>query len=64
MRVRLPYLACLVGGMVIGFGLGHSVFPQLEAAFGDALTDILFGIVGVLFAAIAYEIVVIFWRPD
>jgi hypothetical protein len=63
-RDRLPYMACLVGGMAIGVVLGDSVFPQLEAAFGDPITHIFLGIVGVVFAAIAYEVVATFFGPD
>jgi hypothetical protein len=44
--------------------LGHRVFPGLEGVFGDPLADIFFGIVGALFAAIAYEMVAMFLRPD
>jgi hypothetical protein len=63
-RIPLPYTACMVGGTAIGVILGHSVFPGLEAVLGDPLADIFFGIVGALFAAIAYEMVAMFLQPD
>ena len=64
MRVRLPYIACLVAGLAIGVGFGGGIFPQLKVAFGEPLTDIFLGIVGVVFAAIAYEAVAMLWGPD
>ena len=63
MRVRLPYIVCLVAGLAIGVGFGGGIFPQLEVAFGEPLTDIFLGIVGVVFAAIAYEAVAMLWDP-
>jgi hypothetical protein len=40
------------------------LFPEIEAMFGDPLTDIFFGLLGAFFAAIAYETVAMFLRPD
>ena len=39
-RIPLPYTVCLVGGMAIGLIFGHRVFPELEAMFGDPVTDV------------------------
>jgi len=55
------YLAC---GTVVGLVFGDRVFPQLEAAFGDPLTDIVLGIAGLVLAATAYELVVMLLRSD
>jgi hypothetical protein len=63
-RIPLPYTVCLVGGMAIGVIFGDRVFPELEAMFGDPVTDIFLGAMGALFAAIAYETVAMFLRPD
>jgi hypothetical protein len=55
---------CLVGGMAIGLIFGDRVFPELEAMFGDPVTDIFLGAMGALFAVIAYETVAMLLRPD
>jgi hypothetical protein len=63
-RTPLPYTVCLIGGMAFGFLFGDSLFPQLEATFGELVTDLFLGTVGALLAAIAYEIVTMWLRSD
>jgi hypothetical protein len=63
-RFQSLHTVCLIAGTLIGVILGDRVFPELDAAFGDPVTDIFFGIVGTVFAAIGYEIVAVFLRPE
>lgn len=63
-RTALPYTLCLIGGMAFGFLFGDSVFPQLQATFGELVTDLFLGAVGALLAAIGYEIVTMWLRSD
>jgi hypothetical protein len=50
--------------MAFGFLFGDSLFPQLEATFGELVTDLFLGTAGALLAAIAYEIVTMWLRSD
>jgi hypothetical protein len=50
--------------MAVGFLFGDSLFPQLEATFGELVTDLFLGTAGALLAAIAYEIVTMWLRSD
>jgi hypothetical protein len=63
-RVLLPHTLCLVGGTLVGAIFGDKVFPGVEEMFGDPAADIFFGLLGAFFAAIAYETVAMFLRPD
>lgn len=60
MKLRIPatsYTVSVIGGMIIGVIFGDRVFREVEAAFGDPLTDIFFGLMGGLLAALIYEII-------
>jgi hypothetical protein len=46
----------VTGGMIPGLVLGDHIFPQLEAAFGDPLTDIVLGLWGAIFAGFLCEV--------
>ena len=61
-RIPLPQAACLVGGALIGVAFGDVAFPEIEAMFGDSIDEIFFGLLGALFAGVAYEIVATFLR--
>ena len=63
LKIPSPYTLSVGGGMVFGLIFGDRLFPQLEAAFGDPLTDILLGLLGALIAALIYEIVAYFRGP-
>jgi hypothetical protein len=58
-RTRIPkaYAMTVVGWTIAGVVFGDLIFPEMEAAFGDTLTDIVFGIMGAVIGALAYEIV-------
>jgi hypothetical protein len=45
--------ACFVAGLLFG----DFVFPDLEDAFGDPMTDLLLGLLGAIVASLIYEIV-------
>jgi hypothetical protein len=64
LRILWPQAACLIGGTVIGAAFGDKIFPEIEAMFGDPVTDIFFGLLGAFFAAIVFEAVQMFLRPD
>jgi hypothetical protein len=66
LRLRIPfsYAVCLIGGTLVGAIFGDRVFPGVEAMFGDPATDIFFGFAGGFFAAVGYEMVAMFLRPD
>jgi hypothetical protein len=55
-RVPVSYTVYVLGGMFIGLFFGDKAFPQFEAAFGDPVTDIVLGVGGAVFAAVAYEV--------
>jgi hypothetical protein len=59
----VSYTIYVLGGMVIGLFFGDKAFPQLEAAFGDPFTDIVLGVGGAIFAAVAYEVRASFLWP-
>jgi hypothetical protein len=63
-RFQSRYTVFLVGGTLIGASFGERVFPELEAMLGDPITDIFFGLLGAFFAAVLYEIAIMFLRPD
>jgi xanthosine utilization system XapX-like protein len=66
LRLRIPfaYVACLVGGTLIGAIFGEKVVPWVEDMYGDPSADVFFGLLGAFFAVIAYEVVAMFVRPD
>jgi hypothetical protein len=45
----------VTGGMVLGLIFGDHIFPQLEIAFGDPLTDIILGLWGAIVAGFLFE---------
>jgi hypothetical protein len=53
----LPYLACIVGGLVVGLAFGDEALPSIGTTLGDPLANILLGISGGFCAAIACEVV-------
>ena len=55
-RIPVSYTVYVLGGMFIGLLFGDKAFPQFEAVFGDALTDIVLGVGGAVVAAVAYEV--------
>jgi hypothetical protein len=63
-RIPLPFTVCLIGGMAIGVAFGDRVFPEIETVLTNPVDDIFLGILGALFAAIAYETVAMFRRSD
>jgi uncharacterized membrane protein YeaQ/YmgE (transglycosylase-associated protein family) len=58
-KTRIPkaYTITVIGGTIAGVVFGDRIFPEMERAFGDPLTDIVFGMVGALIGAFAYEVV-------
>jgi hypothetical protein len=56
-RVRPSYVVCVAAGFAIGLFRGDWAFPYIETAFGDPLDDIVLGLAGGVFAAIAWEVV-------
>ncbi len=52
---------CLIGG-TSGLLFGDRLIPQLEVRFGDPLTDIFLGIVGLVLTAVAYDMATVFAR--
>jgi hypothetical protein len=63
-RIAYSYMACLAAGTVLGLLFGDRLFPDLEALFGDPVTDVFLGLAGMVLAAVAYEAVVAFLRPE
>jgi hypothetical protein len=61
-RVPFAYIACLVGGTLIGAILGDKAFPWVEDIYGDPAADIFFGLLGAFFGIVAYETVAMFLR--
>jgi H+/Cl- antiporter ClcA len=55
--VSIAYVACIVGGLVLGLLFGDRVLPNLGAALGYPLADIFLGAFGGLCAGIACETV-------
>jgi hypothetical protein len=52
---RKVFALAVTGGMVLGLTLGDHIFPQLEIAFGDPLTDIILGLWGAILAGFLFE---------
>ena len=49
------YAVAVTGGMLVGLIVGVKMFPQLETAFGDPLTDIVLGLWGAIIAGFLCE---------
>jgi hypothetical protein len=58
-KTRIPkaYAMTVVGWTIAGVVIGDRIFPEMETAFGDTLTDVVFGMLGAVIGALAYEIV-------
>ena len=52
---RKVFVLAVTGGMVLGLTFGDRIFPQLETAFGDLLTDIILGLWGAIVAGFLHE---------
>jgi hypothetical protein len=52
---RKVFVLAVTGGMVLGLTFGDRIFPQLETAFGDPLTDIILGLWGAIVAGFLHE---------
>jgi uncharacterized membrane protein YeaQ/YmgE (transglycosylase-associated protein family) len=59
MRMRGPTTHALTigGGFTAGLLIGDHIFPELESAFGDPMTDLFLGVLGAIVAGLIYELV-------
>lgn len=60
--VSWPQAVALVGGALIGVVVGDRLSPEIEAMFGDPVTDIFFGLIGAFLGGVLYEMVATFSR--
>jgi hypothetical protein len=57
LSILTPHNLSLLGGMGIGLLVGDYVFPELEAALGEPLGDIVVGAGGAAIGSLVYEVV-------
>jgi hypothetical protein len=57
LSILTPHNLSLFGGMSLGLLFGDYVSPQLEAALGDPLGDIVFAAGGAAIGSLVYEVV-------
>jgi hypothetical protein len=55
-RFPILYIVVVIGGTTAGAILGRHIFPEADTIFGSPLTDIIFAILGGLFASVGWEI--------